>query len=347
MTLEVLGSAELTLQAVAERLTARCADLRREWGDGPSPLGPDPVTLVERLLHGGKRLRPELAHWGWVASGGDPGRSDQLVDLGAALELLHAFALLHDDVMDRSQTRRGRPTGQVLVARAHRAGHGLGDPDHFGESVAVLAGDLALAEAQDLVSTLPGQVRREWRSMLVELVRGQHGDVAGAAAGGVDTDHAVAVARAKTGGYTVQRPLVMGALLAGVSEPRLTRLVRFGTAVGEAFALRDDLLGVWGDPARTGKPAGDDLLAGKPTVLRALAADRLADPTVLDRLPTGPAEVAELQGLLERHGVREQVESMVTDCVERALGALASADLTEPGRAGLGEIAARLAWREC
>ena len=216
-----------------------------------------------------------------------------MVQAGAALELLHIFALIHDDVMDESASRRGQPSVHTLAAQLHLHSAARGNARRFGESIAVLVGDLAHAEADHLVTELPRPMRRIWRLLVIELVQGQSRDITGTAAGRRDLAHARQVARMKSGAYTVQRPLQLGRRggrrrRAG-GRPRITR---YGREVGEAFALRDDLLGVWGDPRLTGKPAGDDLLSGKPTVILSLADERLrgSDRTLLARVGTPRAQ---------------------------------------------------------
>ena len=187
--------------------------------------------------------------------------------MAAALELLHLFALIQDDVMDRSDSRRGRTTLHVSAAQRHLTSGGLGDPVLFGDSVATLVSDLALSEASLLVAPCAPDVRAAWRLMAVELVEGQLLDLTHTAGRRRDVETSRRIARFKSSRYTISRPVQLGALVGG-ADPALVRgLIGWGDLVGDAFAVRDDLLGVWGDPVRTGKPAGDDLRSGKPTVL--------------------------------------------------------------------------------
>ncbi len=259
------------------------------------------ATARDCVLSGGKRVRPTFAYWGWRgAVGGDVPVTPVLPAL-ATLELLHTFALVHDDVMDASATRRGRPTAHVAVASQHAAAGRNGDSGRFGEAVAVLIGDLCMVWADQLLALadLPAdrllQVRRGYDRMRVETVAGQYLDVLGETDPlSWSVDRALRVARYKTASYTVQRPLLFGASLAGVDgDSELAgAYTRYGLAVGEAFQLCDDLLGVFGDPTTTGKPAGDDLRTGKPTALLVLARE-LATPTQLRALdgasPRSPA----------------------------------------------------------
>lgn len=312
------------------------------------------LDLLEAMIgSGGKRFRPRMAHWGWVAAGGQHtgrGHAD-LVRIGAALELLHVFALIHDDVMDSSETRRGRPSVHANARTQHRELHGMGDAQRYGENIAILAGDLAHSEAGLLVAQLPVNLQQLWRTLSVELMMGQGRDLVGAANGRRDLAHAREVARAKSGAYTVWRPLQLGAAAAGARTGTLAALERYGTAVGEAFALRDDILGVTGDPVATGKPVGDDLIAGKPTVLMALANERFSPRSraALRRAASGRATarlVADLQAELVRSGVIADVEAMIRDAVAAAYVALEDPAIDPTAAEGLRTLARRVAWRE-
>lgn len=353
-------AAVATLRAVEELLTERLQALRAEWHTGAEAddavLGQQdvPDLLAGLVLAGGKRFRPLLCHWGWVAVPDAPDASqDAMVAVGAALELLHAFALAQDDVMDRSLTRRGQPAVHEIAAARHRSAGGHDDAVRYGDSIAVLAGDLGHAEADDLVGELPADVRRLWRRTCVELVRGQARDLADAARGG-DGDalrRALEVARAKSGAYTVMRPVELGATVAGADEATLAPLTDYGRHLGEAFALRDDLLGVWGSPEATGKPVGDDLRLGKSTVLLALAEQRLggAGARALRRVRRqahDEADVTTLADAMVAGGVRDEVEQMVEQRVDHALAALDHHRLSDDGAVGLAEVARRVAWRQ-
>ena len=228
--------------------------LRDLPGHDPGPLGVDLVgELADRARNHGKRLRPVLAHWGWAVAGGRTDSHAHLVRVAAALELLHLFALIQDDVMDRSASRRGLPTLHVVAAQRHREQCGLGDGELFGDSVATLVSDLALSEATMLVAGTSPEVRAAWRLMAVELVEGQLLDVTHTAGRRRDLPTSLRIARFKSGRYTITRPLQLGALVGGADPSLVRRLVTWGDLVGDAFAVRDDVLGVWGDPARTGQ----------------------------------------------------------------------------------------------
>ena len=240
-----------------------------------------PVTraIRELVAAGGKRLRPAFVYWGHRAAGGVDDRG--IVPVAAAVELLHTFALLHDDVMDRSETRRGSTAAHRALASEHRRGAWRGDPDWFGVSAAILAGDLTFVWADDLFEQSPAaplalaRARRGFSTLRAEVMAGQYLDLRLAALPCPDEASAQHVALLKSGRYTVTRPLQLGVALAtGDPDPALTdALTTYGDAVGVAFQLRDDVLGLFGDPAETGKSCVDDLREGKRTllVLRALA----------------------------------------------------------------------------
>ena len=240
------------------------ADLQHLWSqlapsdDVADVLGADdlPGLLDELIRSGGKRIRPVMAYLGWLSATGRArgiGHAD-VVRVSAALELLHVFALVHDDVMDESTSRRGLPTTHVRAAARHADAGARGSPERFGDSIAILLGDLAHAEADPLVADLPADLRQIWRLLVIELVYGQRRDLTGSAARRRDLQHAREVARLKSGAYTVERPLQLGAAAARAPEVVLAALSHYGREVGEAFALRDDLLGVWGDPLGPASP---------------------------------------------------------------------------------------------
>lgn len=352
--------------AVEEVLRLRMDRLAAEWRRGPEPLSGDqrdpvlgdgglPALLHELVLAGGKRFRPVMCHWGWVSAHGPDSEVDPSVPvrIGAALELLHAFGLAQDDVMDGSATRRGRPSVHVDATHRHQAARGRDDADRYGESVAVLVGDLAHAEADAIIAELAQPVRHLWWRTSIELVRGQASDLSEAAAGGgaEAEQRAWAVARAKSGGYTIQRPLELGAVAAGADHAVLHALGRYGRHLGEAFALRDDLLGIWGDPAVTGKPAHDDLRAGKATVLLAWAERQVTGQarSVIERVRQqqhDEADIEEAAEIMESTGIRTRAEEQVRRCHASAVQALTEPALHPDGVAGLRVVADRVAWRQ-
>ena len=314
----------------------------------------DLPEMLRALAASGKRIRPTMCFWGWVAAGGPSAprvSSDHVLRVSVALELLHVFALIHDDVMDESESRRGQPSVHTLAAQLHLHAHACGNAQRFGESIAVLVGDLAHSEADHLVAELPGPMRRIWRLLVIELVHGQSRDLTGTAGMRRDLAHARQVARMKSGSYTVQRPLELGAAAAGAGPEVAEAISTYGREVGEAFALRDDLLGVWGDPRLTGKPAGDDLLSGKPTVILSLAHDRLTGSArdALMRVGTpdlSHADVTHLQEALQSDGVADAVEQRIHDHIAAAVEQLDPNVIDPLGRAGLTQMAHQIAWRD-
>lgn len=306
----------------------------------------DLVDAVSRLLSGGKRLRAAFLYWGYRAAGQPD--SDALVRLATAMEFFQAAALLHDDVMDGSDTRRGMPSAHRAIAAHHAEAGWAGSSVRFGEAAAILAGDLCLQWTDELYSTsgLPAQhllrARPAFDTMRTQLMGGQFLDLLAAARGwdGLDTATRIAgarnVIRYKSAKYTIEHPLLIGATAGGVPQAALDPLSRYGLALGEAFQLRDDLLGVFGDPAATGKPAGDDLREGKRTVLIAQALDRAdADQTALVDKLLGQSDldatgVEELRTVLRDTGAVEQVESTITELAGEADAAIVATPGLDP-----------------
>ncbi|MCG3041870.1 polyprenyl synthetase family protein [Streptomyces sp. S1A] len=327
---------------LAEHLTLRRAEARRISDRFTADVADCLIGLVRR---GGKRLRPAFLWWGWRAGGGTPEHADAeaVLHAAAALELIQACALVHDDLMDESPLRRGAPAAHVALARRHRARGLRGDADVFGASAALLTGDLALVWAEDLwdAASPCEEARRRarpvWRAMRTEMVAGQYLDLYGQAVGAPSPSSSLRIARLKSGLYTVERPLHLGAALAGADAHTTSALRRAGRCAGVAFQLRDDLLGVFGDPARTGKPAGDDVRQGKPTHLMALGLrlarvrGRPADRELLERALGDPAltegELDRVRAVLSELGAREAVERRVGGLTGEALAALEEAAL--------------------
>ncbi|MFV0126365.1 polyprenyl synthetase family protein [Streptomyces sp. HMX112] len=298
------------------------------------------TRLRDAALRGGKRARGQFLWWGWRVSGGSPDgqRAARVLDVAVALELVQVCALAHDDVMDRSPVRRGGPSVHVDFARQHRRAGMRGDAESFGTAGAVLVGDLALSWADDLLTATAlavpegPRLHAEWRAMRSEMAAGQYLDVRAAAAGETGPDQALRIAALKSALYSVERPLAMGAALAG-ADPRTTELLRsVGRCAGVAFQLRDDLLGVFGDPRRTGKPADDDLREGRLTYLRAVAlrlAEEAGDTPAGRLLRAGGAsrveEAERTRAALEDTGARKVVEEAIGRLVrlgERRLAVL-------------------------
>ena len=316
------------LATIAARVHARLGEIltaeRRQWaGLDPSldePLG----DLVDMILDGGKRIRPAYCHWGWLMGGGDPDGAGAL-DGGCALEILHAFALAHDDVMDASPTRRGAPTVWRKFVQRHRDRAWRGEERRFGEAAAVLVGDMAMVLADRTLGGVSPEARAVWDRLRTELNMGQYLDVVGSARGCATADEARRIIEHKTARYTVVRPLQLGAALAGttdLAEP----LARHGRPVGMAFQLRDDVLGAFGDPATTGKPVGDDLREGKPTLLMAMAraAATASQLPVLDAVGSEMDDeaVADVQQVIVETGALASLEGEIAVMLDDALEAL-------------------------
>lgn len=328
-------------------------DEQRELLGAASPQTLPLVDAAAAILAGGKRLRPTFCYWGWRAAGGDPA-DEALVTIGAALELFQASALVHDDLIDASDTRRGLPSAHRQFAALHRDAGWQGDPDGFGAAAAILLGDMLLAWSAEVfdLAAVDGVRLRSARAvfdrMRTEVGGGQYLDmleqVSGAGLPTGQAERARTVIRYKSARYSVEHPLVIGGALAGAPSSLLGAYGRFGTALGEAFQLRDDVLGVFGDPARTGKPTGDDLREGKRTLLvayaleratesqAALVATRLGDPALdLDG-------VTALRDVLVGTGALARVEALVTELVADACSTLDGADVTEDGRKALSQL---------
>lgn len=325
------------------------AELER-WQKIDPQLGAPLAALRDLVLAGGKRLRPAFCHWAFVGAGGSPD-APRVIDAGAALELLHTFALVHDDVMDGSDRRRGLPAIHRQLMTMHGDAAWRGEARRFGEGAAILVGDFAFVYADMLFGEAPAPARRVFDELRVELCVGQYLDLVGTAGGGSEPVQAARIERYKSGKYTVERPLHLGAALAGRLDELMPALSAFGLPLGEAFQLRDDLLGVFGDTEVTGKPVGDDLRAGKLTPLVAVAAARAGAEgrRLLERLgrpDLGISDVAALQDFLIECGARDEVEQMIECRVHDALAALSTAAITDEARAALAELGTFVAWRD-
>lgn len=304
-------------------------------------LGPMTEALVE-LMAGGKRLRPAFCYWGWRGAGGAD--EEPAMVAATALEFLQACALIHDDVMDGSDTRRGLPAAHRRFATLHRGNSWLGSSESFGVGAAILLGDLCLSWADQLLFEcgLPGDsVRRAkpvYDEMRSELMAGQYLDLLEQARGGGSVDRALRVVRYKSAKYTIERPLHLGAALAGGSPEVVAAYTAYGLPLGEAFQLRDDVLGVFGDPSETGKPAGDDLREGKRTVLVATALERatpaqaallrgrLGDPAL------DAAGIDALRDVIVETGALAEVETLITRFTDESLAAADADVIADPAR---------------
>jgi geranylgeranyl diphosphate synthase, type I len=314
-------------------------------------------TLSDFALRGGKRIRPTFAWWGWRAAGGENSgpRAEAVLTAVSALELIQACALVHDDLMDASELRRGQPTVHVRFAAAHRAGAWHGAPEQFGMAAAILLGDLALAWADDMFAGAPldedmrRAAREPWLAMRSEMFAGQYLDVLAQSEGDESEERALGVARLKTAAYTVERPMHLGVALAGADADTTTSVRTFGADIGVAFQLRDDLLGVYGDTEVTGKPAGDDLREGKRTLLVSFGlsyaeqAGRHADADLLRKAlgapDLSPETIEQVRELLVEVGAVDELERRIEKLTASAMTALDAANLAEPGRTRLADLA--------
>ncbi|WP_341925487.1 polyprenyl synthetase family protein [Nocardioides psychrotolerans] len=318
-----------------------------------TPLGPDAerlITEARRAVSGGKRFRASFCYWGYRAFQPEVEDEAALARACAALEMLHASALVHDDFMDASDTRRGRPATHRAFEAEHRADGWRGDAEQYGAAAAILLGDLLLSWSEELLRRCGLPAERISPALEVfdacrsEVIAGQFLDVSVQARGRADVETAMTVLRYKSAKYSIERPLHIGAALAGADAGALARLSSFGLPLGEAFQLRDDLLGVYGDPATTGKPAGDDLVEGKRTVLVALALDAAGDleAALLDRsLGTrlSPAEVERLRSIIDASGAHAQVEEVIAELARLAVAGLDQAGVDDHAAIVLRQLA--------
>ncbi|MFE1099790.1 polyprenyl synthetase family protein [Nocardiopsis alba] len=352
----LLTGVEDIREAVGETLHGYLAERAREVGALDAECDRELADRVASFALGGKRIRSTLVWWGRLAGGGEeegPGARIAL-SAGAAIELFQAFALIHDDVMDSAPERRGEPSLHVLHTARHRSRSYAGDPERYGDSMAVLTGDLALAWADDLlyeVSAGRPRALRIWRDMRTEVMVGQYLDLRSHARTERSVGRALRIDRLKTASYTVERPLQLGAALAGAPAPVEEALRGYGRDVGVAYQLRDDLLDLYGDTARTGREPGEDLREGKNTMLLASGIDlarRSGDTAALALLegvgtvPVDPAEVAET---LERLGARDLVGGHCRSLADRGASRITGLDIDPGVRDGLldfAESAARI-----
>lgn len=295
----------------------------------------DTISLVDSLqglLTGGKRLRPAFAYWGYRAAGGAD--SDAVMRACASLEFLQACALIHDDVMDASDTRRGNPSIHKQFETLHALNNWSGSGSLFGEGAAILIGDLALSWADEMLLTSGIDSAQTLRAkavydiMRTELMSGQYLDLLEQVRGQITQERAETVIRYKSAKYTIERPLHMGAAIADAGVDLRTSLSSYGLSLGEAFQLRDDLLGVFGESDITGKPAGDDLREGKQTMLIAFAYSHATaqECALLTRhlgsKSISPAEIEILQEILINCGAQDFIEQRISDYLDSALKSL-------------------------
>ena len=311
------------------------------------------LEAMRRLLAGGKRLRPAFCYWGWRAAGGED--RPEIYMVAASLELLQASALIHDDVMDASDTRRGRPAVHRHFAARQGGARATQSAEQFGVGAAIIIGDMLLSWTNQMYQSsgfVPDVLRRGGRAlaaMQTEVAAGQYLDILSQAGRSTSVAEALRVVTYKTAKYTIERPLQLGALLAASSgaaaEAITATCTEYGIPLGVAFQLRDDVLGVFGDPVRTGKPVSGDISEGKRTVLIALARERATpgQAAVLDRYlgdrNLTEAGAAEVKAVLTDTGAVAECEALIAANVKTALSALEGAPITSEASAALAILA--------
>lgn len=318
---------------------------QRDIVTGISPTAADLVDSVETLLKGGKRLRPRFAWWGYAGAGGDLA-DEAIIKAAAALELFQAAALIHDDVIDRSATRRGRPSVHKSFETTHSRLKWARDGARFGEAAAILAGDLCLSFSEQLFATATAAgstARTIFDGMRTQVMAGQYLDVLEESAGpsSSDTDvleRARTILRYKSAKYSTENPILLGGALAGADSALLVGYSAFALPIGEAFQLRDDVLGVFGDPDITGKPAGDDLREGKRTEMIAHALllapeddrDFIQKRLGMNDLTT--PEIHRMMAVLTDCGALSATEGSIAELSARAFAALDLLSITDEVR---------------
>jgi geranylgeranyl diphosphate synthase type I len=339
-------SPNLDLPSIRTAVNQALADFIKEGKQYLSEIGPelDPVAreIEKFLLSNGKRLRPIFAITGFLAAGGSLNRI--LINACSSLELIHVCALIHDDVMDHSDTRRGAPSIHKIFESIHVQQKLSGSATQFGNAAAILMGDLALVWSAQMLHKSGVHIEQLSKAlpfydeMRVELMAGQYLDIFEQSLASQSIERSLKVARFKSGKYTIERPLHFGSSLVNNSEKLLSAFSAYGIPLGEAFQLRDDLLGVFGDPAKTGKPSGDDLKEGKRTALIAAVMER-ANPSeskLLDSVIGDPNlsedDISKIQEIIRSTGALSHIESLISKLAERALNALAFEGFTKIGK---------------
>lgn len=370
-----MGETETLLDLIQRQLDEFCATQRTQF----QVISPDLTQIVDEskaLLQGGKRFRALFTYWAWAGSlpySSEAQTKDQLVQssdaivrICAALEMFHAAALVHDDILDQSATRRGRPSVHKSFEALHRENGWAGSAARFGAGAGIITGDLLLAWSSELFGhalerspsiAVETACRDEFAKMRVEVMAGQYLDVLEENAA-LKRDPSEAVGRAnrvmlyKTAKYSIEAPMLIGAAFAGVDSQGLKNFSAFGIPLGMAFQLRDDILGVFGDPAITGKPAGDDLREGKRTVLVGLTKETLKSSVakVFDDLLTSrdldDAQIKFLQNTIAGCGALAKTEAMIEDLANQSLEALSLLEISEPAREQLRQLALKVIRRD-
>lgn len=323
-----MTSPDFIIDRVHTELTKVLQSERSKW----ISISPALATVFDEIdglvLGGGKRLRPQFAYWGWVGAGGDP--LDQLpIHIGGAIELLHVFALFHDDVIDDAATRRNRTTTHYRLANEHKNHAWAGESRRFGEGAAVLIGDITYVISDQLAVELAHDARVLWNELRLEMNIGQYLDTLGSAQRERSREATELVCRLKSAKYTIERPLHIGAVAANVEHGTslMPMLSAYGLPLGDAFQMRDDMLGAFGDSAVTGKPVGGDFIEGKPTPMLSLAYElaNSAQRAVLDLVGSSSLsdnDVSRIQEVIRETGAAQEIENRISSLTQQAINAL-------------------------
>jgi len=319
------------------RVDALLAQTLEENQQRWAPLQRDLHTIFEEIqalvLGGGKRLRPQFSHWGWVAAGGDPASAES-PRIGAAIELLHAAALFHDDVIDDADTRRSRQSTHKSFAESHATNGWVGESRRFGEGSAILIGDITYVLSDSLSNSLSSEARLVWHDLRLEMNIGQFLDVLGSARQTREISEADLICRMKSAKYTIERPLHLGAVAADPKRGTalMPMLSAYGLPLGDAFQMRDDILGAFGDTAITGKPVGGDFREGKPTPLLARAcsvatAQQLEILNMVGALELTDEDIAKIQQVVIDTGALRAMEDVISTNHAQAVQALNKSEM--------------------
>lgn len=309
-----------------------------------------PLRELSTFFHGGgKRLRPAFCYLGYLAES-DGRFNDEIIDAGCALELLHNFALVHDDFMDRADTRRSIPTVHKALEKYYLTQNYHGDIEHFSNSVAILAGDFAFTYADRFARNLPVRCLDVYDVLKVELFAGQQMDLDAVYRKSISKESVSLIAQYKSGKYTIERPLQLGALL-GNEKADEHLWSDFGSPLGEAFQLRDDVLGIYGDEKVTGKPVGDDIREGKFTLLIAEAIERAGNSELEVLSKRGNPEITnseidEIVEIIDSSGAREAVEQRIKELYELAMISMEKLDLGPEAKELALYLSKYVCWRE-
>lgn len=323
-----MSNSERLIERVNAVLARTMSEHTATWSGVSADLQPVFQHISDLVLGGGKRLRPQFAYWGWIAAGGVP-NAELPVEVGSAIELLHVMALLHDDIIDDADSRRGQPTVHRHFEALHVEQQWAGESRRFGEGAAILAGDLTYVMSDALMNGVNSEARAVWHDLRLEMNVGQYLDTLGSARRERRPEMAQLVCRYKSAKYTIERPLHIGALAADASTGTqlMPMLSAYGLPLGEAFQMRDDVLGAFGDSSVTGKPVGGDFHEGKPTPMLAHAYENAtsAQRQVLDLVGTlhlSDNQIAAIQSVVEEIGSREFMENKIVELRNEAIGAL-------------------------